>query len=598
MKRKGFCLILSCLMVLSMVLVSCGTKTTPITTATPTSTTPPTATTTTPTTIPTTTTGKWWDKFGEPQYGGTMTLRRDADYKQFDPYKGSYPPYEVYEQLGTYDWTLDRKIWNFQARFSPVEYRTGLLTESWERPDLATMVFHIRKGVHWQDKPPVNGRELTASDIAYTYNREYGKGDGFTKPSPLAPTQFALLESVTATDKYTVVFKWKQPSIEMVDSILDFIYSNFIVAREVVEKYGSLDNWNNAVGTGPFILIDYVSGSSVTFDRNPNYWGFDERFPKNSLPYIDTLKELIIPDIATTLAGLRTGKIDLLVNTTWNQAANLKKTNPELLQIAADYYGVSIDYRCDTVPFKDIRVRTALQMSIDLKTIAATYYGGTVDGTPYGLVSPALVGYYTPYDKWPQNVKDEYAYNPAGAKKLLADAGYPKGFKTNVVAVATADLDLLQVIKSYFSDVGVDMEIRVLELTAWTAFINAGKQDQMVSAVGTGSGTASIYPPSRLLTRRYSTHMTNYTYNNDPIYDQFYDKFAASLDVEEQRLLTIQANDRIISQHWSLHVLPTVTYNIYQPWFNGYSGEELNYNSGFYVARFWIDQNMKKAMGH
>ena len=74
-----------------------------------------------------------------------------------------------------------------------------------------------------------------------------------------------------------------------------------------------------------------------------------------------------------------------------------------------------------------------------------------------------MKGWGFPYEEWPQDLKDEYAYNPTAAKKLLADAGYPNGFKTNVVADTAGDMDLLQIVKSYFAEVGIDMEIRPME---------------------------------------------------------------------------------------------------------------------------------------
>ena len=70
-----------------------------------------------------------------------------------------------------------------------------------------------------------------------------------------------------------------------------------------------------------------------------------------------------------------------------------------------------------------------------------------------------LTGWGFPYTQWPQDLKDEYAYNPTKAKQLLSDAGYPNGFKTDVVADTAADLDLLQIVKSYFSAIGIDMSI-------------------------------------------------------------------------------------------------------------------------------------------
>ncbi len=607
MKKNILWLGLSCLLVIAILLASCSTsrpattttRTTATTTAIATSK-PATVATAVPTSKPVTpTTGKWWYKFGEPQYGDVITVLTTSDYTSFDPYRTlSSIPY--FETLGTYSWTVERETWNFQTNFVPEQYRAGLLAESWEQPDLKTTIFHLRKGVRWHDKAPVNGRELTSDDIVYSYNRLFGLGSGFTKPSPyFDSTPYAGLTSVTTPDKYTVVFNWRTPSLDNLATLMDVPSSNFIMAREVVDKYGNLEDWRNAVGTGPFMLNDYVSSSSLTFIRNPNYWGYDERHPENKLPYADAYKILIISDIATQLSALRTSKVDFLPNLSWDKAATLTKTNPELQQIATPAPGVDVDLRCDKAPFTDLRVRTALQMSIDLNTIAATYYGGSVDGTPCGLVPPAFVGYYTPYNKWPQKIKDEYAYNPSMAKKLLSEAGYPNGFKTNVVARTNSDLDLLQIIKSYFSDIGVDMEIRVMDVTSWTTFARDGKQDQMVLASGSALSVAVPNPPDRILARRISNMYTNYTFNNDPVFDKFYQKYTTSLDPIERQRMVVEGNDYAIAQHWSVNILPLRLYNIYQPWFKGYSGEYAGNNGCLvtYSAKLWIDQKLRRSMG-
>ena len=101
------------------------------------------------------------------------------------------------------------------ASGSPTDVKNHL-AESWEFADPGTYVVHLRKGIHWQDIPPVNGREFTADDIAYHYHRLYGLGHGFTKRGPGAHYHFTTLKSVTAIDKYTVVFKWKEPNPEII----------------------------------------------------------------------------------------------------------------------------------------------------------------------------------------------------------------------------------------------------------------------------------------------------------------------------------------------------------------------------------------------
>jgi len=84
------------------------------------------------------------------------------------------------------------------------------------------------------------------------------------------------------------------------------------------------------------------------------------------------------------------------------------------------------------------------------------------------------MGWGFPYQEWPQDLKDEYVYNPTKSKKLLAEAGYPNGFKTNIVADNVGDMELLQIIKNYLSGVGIDMEIRPMDSVSWYDYVLLG----------------------------------------------------------------------------------------------------------------------------
>ena len=88
-----------------------------------------------------------------------------------------------------------------------------------------------------------------------------------------------------------------------------------IYPPEVLEESGGtleFEEWAKLVGTGPYELTDWVEGSSMTYVKNPNYWGYDEKYPENRLPYIDGLRFLMMPEEATRLAAMRSGKIDFL----------------------------------------------------------------------------------------------------------------------------------------------------------------------------------------------------------------------------------------------------------------------------------------------
>jgi peptide/nickel transport system substrate-binding protein len=553
--------------------------------------------------------GKWWDKFGEPQYGGELVIRSTTNPSNLDPIHSDHIT-QIYsgwmERLFAEDWTLDPNIYDFKG-VPPKQFLKGLLAESWEFPAPDTLVVHIRKGINWQDIPPVSGREFTAYDVEYHYHRLYGLGSGFTKPAPYHGNVSAYkdLISVKATDKYTVVLKWKTPNPEFIGETVITVHSPTaaIEAREVVEKWGGLDDWHHAVGTGPFILKEFDSGISATMVKNQKYWGHDERHPQNRLPYVDSLRVLVIPGEAEAIEALCAGKVDVIDHISAAQAAQIKKTNPEMLITAHPDSTTTLDPRNDVKPFNDIRVRKAMQMAIDLPAIAKNHYGGAVEPYPSSITSRYMKGWAWPFEKWPQDLQDEYAYNPALAKKLLAEAGYPNGFKTNIVVDVAADLELMKIVKLYFSRVGIDMEIRPMESAALVAFIQTEqKHDQMAARAGGSLGTG--HEPLRQLTRFCTNSSgTPQLKVSDPVMDSFYPRAIKATTEAEVKKILIEANEYAARQHFAISLMNPVKYSIAQPWLKGYSGQfgsisRSPQSLSFYAARFWIDQKLKKSMGH
>ena len=553
----------------------------------------------------------WWDKLGKPQYGGEMVIRVNRKIVNLDPYYGVHLP-QIHtawmEKLFVDDWTLDPEIYDYRMYLPPNQYVKGHLAETWEFTDPYTFVVHLRKGVHWQDIPPANGREFTADDVAFHFHRLYGLGSGYTKPSPDLANEAAFKEliSVTVPDKYTVVFKWKTSNRKLIINALQEVGTTLCLENpEAVRKWGDVRDWHHAIGTGPFILKDFVPGSSATLVKNPNYWGHDERYPQNKLPYVDKLRLMIIPDENAALEALLTGKVDVVDQISFKQAQLIRKTNPEILQIPILIPSTTIEPRNDVAPFNDIRVRKAMQMAIDLPTIARTYYGGIFEPYPSTVTSRYMKGWGFPYEDWPQDLKDEYAYNPTTAKKLLADAGFPSGFKTNIVANTSADMQLLQLVKSYFADVGIDMEIRPMESTDWTVFvINGHKHDQLTYAAVSPYGHA--YEPTRQPQRLHTGASSNYLMVSDPVFDAFQAKAIAATNEDQLKQVLRDANERVARQHFAISLLQTMKYSLHQPWFKGYNGQFGSVCSAagspqllfFYPARFWIDHDLKKSMGH
>jgi peptide/nickel transport system substrate-binding protein len=607
------------LIVTAMLLASCSSSTAASTgistkTSAPTSTSTSTlkATTTSPqttikvATATATTTGNWWDKLGVPTYGGELTLRLGADVTGWDPQfvAGQIKIYNTYmETMFAYDWATDPTIFNFQPIFTPTDYIKGQLAESWEMPDQNTVVVHLHQGIHWQNIPPANGREFTSDDVVYKFDRRYGLGSGMpgaTQSIQSSDSVFLNLKSVTASDKYTVAFKFSGVNAEAILESLLGPSTCIMECPDAVKQWGDLNDWHHAIGTGPFILTDFVSGSSATMVKNPNYWQYDERHPQNQLPYVDGIKYLIIPDNATALAALRTGKLDALDGQNRIDAANLKKTNPEMPQITYhNYAGLTLDPRNDVKPFNDIRVREAIQKAIDLPTIASTYYGGSVSPNPMSLTATEITGWGFPYSEWPQELKDEYAFNPTQAKQLLTAAGYPNGFKTDVVAASNADLDLLQIVKSELADVGIDMTINVMDPTSWVAFVQIGiKQDQLAyKSIGQ---IAKSMQPLHFITTFQTNVAGNWFKVSDPAYDALVVKaLAPTSSLADVKQAVHDVDERVVEQHYDISLLNPLLYGVYHPWFHGYNGQYNAISAGsgagtsasFYLARYWLSSH-------
>jgi peptide/nickel transport system substrate-binding protein len=240
-----------------------------------------------------------------------------------------------------------------------------------------------------------------------------------------------------------------------------------------------------------------------------------------------------------------------------------------------------------------------------LPTIAATYYGGTSSPYPSSLTSIYEAGWGFPYTEWPQDLKDQYAYNPTAAKQLLASAGYPNGFNTNCVADNSADLDLLQIVKSYWAAVGINMTITTMDPSSWNTFVRVQmKYDQL--AFRSNGSLGFTYEP----TAQLNTFKTGYSGNwygvSDPVYDVFPANYAAATSIDVMKTIVKDANEYVARQHFLISTLQPPTFAFCQPWVKGFNNPALAFLGtgtgpaylGFYSARYWIDSNLKKSLGH
>jgi peptide/nickel transport system substrate-binding protein len=477
------------------------------------------------------------------------------------------------------------------------EYEVGCLAESWEVPDPNTIIYKIRKGVHWQDKEPVNGRELVANDVAFSINRVFSIPDSY-----LSVTCSGWFESAEATDQYTVIVKCKDSETTRTSMAFEYVSDCLmIVAPEVIEKYGDMRDWKNVVGTGPFILTDYVPDSSATLVRNPKFWGSDPLHPKNKLPYLDGINMLIIQDSSTRLSALRTGQIDWCGGISWDDSENLKNTVPKL-QWAKELNEnpFLIFMRTDKAPFNDVRIRRALQMGIDQKSIANELYGG--DAEIAAFPEPPVVKKYLYYgeslDEQPESIRELFEYNPEKAKELIAEAGYPNGFKTSVVCPNfPVYVDLLSLVKDYWADIGVDLQLDAKEWGVFSSTMVTKGHEQMIYSYACG-----LSLPHKFLEAKPGA-VFNLSMVDDPYMKERRAQVWAWENMENQALktkLVHEMSQHFLEQAYVIQLPCSYTYFAWWPWVQNYHGEYSvgSINQYNFPRWIWLDANLKKSMGY
>ena len=154
-----------------------------------------------------------------------------------------------------------------------------------------------------------------------------------------------------------------------------------------------------------------------------------------------------------------------------DDAESLQRTDPELVMTTAIFGKSNLSHSMDVrqPPFDDIRVRQAMQLAVDNETINQGLYGGLAFTTPMGIIGAGVIGFYTPFAEWPEELKANYGYDQERAERLLDEAGYPRGtdgtrFKTTYLTTTTrGDIEFTQVAKDYWAKIGVDVELDVVD---------------------------------------------------------------------------------------------------------------------------------------
>ena len=359
------------------------------------------------------------------------------------------------------------------------------LAESFSQPNERTYVFRLRKGVRWHPKPPVNGRELTADDVKYTYDR-FLQLKGNPNRSTLSP-----VERIDVLDRWTVKFTLTEPFGWFLDYLANTV--TWIVPREAVEHFGDLRRAEACIGTGPWMLERYEPNTRLTFVRNKEYF-------VAGLPYADGVEVTVDEDPSSRLASWLAGRYDFAPE--YGQCVRrvdlpvARQRKPGLrTQDFVVLFGSITAMKLDREPFRDVRVRRALAMALDWKQILESNAWSVGHGVPNSAIPAALREWAIPIDQLTPLGRRIYGRDVAEAKRLLAEAGFSAGFKTPVEATmgwSPDYVDELQVTMQSWKEAGIDAELKNKEFGAFVANTIFGKFDKLMHSLRGGSPIADI----------------------------------------------------------------------------------------------------------
>jgi peptide/nickel transport system substrate-binding protein len=511
-----------------------------------------------------------------PKRGGTLSLRL-WDPPHFDPHLTiSYKTNVLY----TFSHSRLLKFKAGPAVQPGTLTLEGDLAESWSQPNDTTYIFKLRRGVRWHNKPPVNGRELTADDVKYTFDRFVNeKGNAYR-------SMMAALDKVEVVDKYTVKMTLREPYVWFLDMVANPM-ALAIIAKEAVEKFGDLKKPEAVIGTGPWMLDSYRPNVGVTYVRNPNYF-------LSGLPYIDKVEVNVDEDNASRMAAFIAGKYDIgwenpggINRTDWVQIKDtLKQRRPKLQSMEYASNQVSHIYmRTDKPPFSDVRVRRAVSLAFNRQGIIDALYEGV------GVFNPAvpagLKEWALPVDQLGEGTQ-YYKFDPARAKKLLAEAGYPNGFPATISYAtygSTIVVDTLQLLLKYLKDIGIDAKANQQEYGAYISTTFYGKYESMAF----GPQTPFLDPDNFLFGPHMPGELKNQSHVTDPVLGDLLVRQRRTADVAKRREVLHEIQRHLAKQQYYVYAPSGVYIGVWDGALKNYA-PNLGYDWGGRLQAAWLDR--------
>ncbi len=376
---------------------------------------------------------------GEPKQGGILTSVASGPSMHYDQHQhpgivGDGAVYNQLLKLGTQQTILN-----------------DLATE-WETPEDNIYIFHMRQGVKFQNRPPVNGRELVAEDVVYTIDRSRTDDPAFTNR-----WMWEELVSIEATDNYTVKATFSQP---FAPALYHFAAVTMgIIAREVVEQFGDLKQWESRIGSGAFIMEEVRQDDIAKYIRNPDY-------SEAGLPYLDGIDIPVMPDRSTRIVAFRGGQIDMIpwqigIADMAEPARGLQDVEVRLRP--ADTFA-ALGFTHPIPRLSDERVRRAIGLAIDQRDLIRAA-GGEDAGVLMGMSHP----HGPPFALTQEELEELAKPDLAEARQLMSAAGYGDGFDLSMTVTSSdaTSLDVAALMKQQVAEIDINLNLDTQEIAAF-----------------------------------------------------------------------------------------------------------------------------------
>ena len=394
-------------------------------------------------------------------------------------------------------------IHDAMAKAMPGNTAAPSLAESWQvSPDGRAYDFTLRKGVKFH-----NGDPLTSEDVKFSFERYKGAA---------AKTLKDRVAAVETPDALHVKFRLKNPWPDFMTFYTAASGAGWIVPKKYVEKVGDEGFKRAPIGAGPYKFVSFSPGVELVMEAFDGYW--------RKTPNVKRLVFKVIGDETTRLAALKRGEVDVVYSIRGELAEELSKTPGLTLKpavIQAPQWVSMLDQWDPKSPWHDQRVRLAANLAIDRKAINQAITLGYSRLT-YSIIPSTFDFYWQP---------PAYAFDPAQAKKLLAEAGYPSGFDAGEYYLDVAYANVQEAIANYLQQVGIRSKLRPLERAAHWASYGDKKYKNLAYTASGAFGNAA----TRLET--FIVAGGTYVYGSYPEIDSLFKDQAAELDRKKREAL-------------------------------------------------------------